>query len=210
MFSMKSASTQSSNKTAYVQHWSHLPVPGRKISRWGSPWASQREGHGSQNERTTATRESQERGESGSWAESAFIAPTSRLLMGRSKTGRNNPRPLRPVGMSAEGLGKATSQRGDCEPSEVDDNTLRFGALSASESAGSNPNSGSMSRSLFKLDTWPRLRGSKGDAGGSFVCEPAFENQNQIHYSGLERCPRDPPIVGRCQPGRDRATLLAG
>lgn len=71
--------------------------------------------------------------------------------------------------MSGAGLGKATSQRGGCEPSEADDNTLRFGALSASGSAGSNPNSGSMSRSLFKLDTWLRLRGSKGDTG-RFVC----------------------------------------
>lgn len=112
--------------------------------------------------------------------------------------------------MSAAGLGKATSQRGDCGPSEADDNTLRFGALSASGSTGSNPNSGSMSRSLFKLDTWLRLRGSKGDTGGSFVCAPAFENRNQIHYSGLDRRPREPPIVVRCQPGRDRATLLAG
>lgn len=63
-------------------------------------------------------------------------------------------------------------------------------------------------RSLFKLDTWPRLRGHEGD-GQSFVCAPAFENQNQIHYSRLDRCPRDLPIVGCCQPGRDRATLLA-
>lgn len=136
--------------------------------------------------------------------------------MGRSKTGRNNPRPLRLTGMSGlEGLEKATSQRGGRQPSEADDNTLRFGALSASGSTSSKPN-GSVrerttgeTRSLFKLDTWPRLRGHKGWDGQSLVCAPAFENQNQIHYSRLDRRPRDLPIVGRCQPGRDRATLLA-
>lgn len=28
-------------------------------------------------------------------------------------------------------------------------------------------------------------------ARGTFVCAPAFENQNQIHYSGLDRRPRE-------------------
>jgi len=130
--------------------------------------------------------------------------------MGRSKTGRNNPQPLR-SGMSTEGLEKEGN-----EP-EGQLRTLRSRRqyLTVRRTLGfridglESEQHSSISRSLFKLDTWPRLRDSKGDAGGSFVCAPAFENQNQIHYSGLDRRPRDPPIVGRCQPGRDRATLLA-
>lgn len=129
-----------SNKTTCIQHRSHLLVSGRKNLPLGifarestrRTWIIGRTNNSNERRR--------KRGESSSRAESAFIAPTSRLLMGRSKTGRNNPRPLRPTGMSGEGLGKATSQRGGRQPSEADDNTLRFGALSASGSTSSKPN----------------------------------------------------------------------
>lgn len=77
-------------------------------------------------------------------AESAFIAPTSRLLMGRSKTGRNNPRPPRSPSDGDVGRGFREGNEPEGLPSTpvADDNTLRFGALSASvrdRLRGSNP-----------------------------------------------------------------------
>lgn len=136
-------------------------------------------------------------------AESAFIAPTSRLLMVRSKTGRNNPTdPPADVDRGFREGNKGLRQ----EPSEVGDNTLRFGALSLSLSLPrlrdcrdlelarcyTRRDAGDAC-SLFKLDTWPRLRGSRGSAQAVFVCMRSlvFENQNQIHYSGLDRRPRE-------------------
>jgi len=104
--------------------------------------------------------------------------------MGRSKTGRNNPRPLQSAGMSTEGFREGNEPEGRLRTLRSRRQYLTVRRTLGFEIDGLEfEQRGSMLRSLFKLDTWPRLRGSKGDAGGSFVCAPAFENQNQIHYS---------------------------
>lgn len=94
--------------------------------------------------------------------------------------------------MTGEGLEKATSQRVVANPPKPA--TIPYGSAHsrlrdrrARSRTVARANQRRETRSLFKLDTWPRLRGREGWDGQSFVCAPAFENQNQIHYSRLDR-----------------------